>query len=190
MLNRLKEATFVLENTEQITIPGRYFGQFHIGDIHKEISRIALNAIEEMDVAYEFGCEIHADGNKGTADESFHRDSAFERLTAWHDICSVEFTLVTDEVWFGLEEETGENSKKYDYFIHWDRNDCYYNNAWQREHISKNGWLYIRVDGGSGDAKDIFSELIDEPSYAEASEEAYDIGDICYAEARAFFTEH
>ena len=61
---KLKYITFTLENCDQITIDGKYIGDFYVGDIKSEIKRIACNSIMKMNITKEFAIEIHKNANK------------------------------------------------------------------------------------------------------------------------------
>ena len=90
----LKSIEFYFENCEYFDIDAKYFGEFYIGDIRREISRIACNAISDMDVAYEFKAEIYREGN-GAYPFCCAEKNKFERLLTYNDITSI--TLKYDE---------------------------------------------------------------------------------------------
>ena len=98
---KLKYITFGLENCDQITIEGKYVGDFVVQDIKTEIKRIACNAIDRIDSVDTFAVEIHKDANKeryqfNQTDYEDWKQMTFDRLNQYHDITSIEFELYDD----------------------------------------------------------------------------------------------
>ena len=80
---KIKEITFTFENCDQITIEGKYIGEFLVADIHTSIERIACNAIEKIDRADVISIEIHSDANKERYpfdQPQLQKETVFERL--------------------------------------------------------------------------------------------------------------
>lgn len=175
MLNRIKELELTLENCEIVSIPGKYIGDFCVRDIRKEVSRCAVNAIIERDLCYDFFCDIHPDANWG---------GAFDRLMQWPDITQIDFSLVTDDVWFGLEEENDGNSQKYHFTLAWGGDDSE-SNPRQKTVLSAPGWLFIGVNDKS--REEFVASLgddIDKGEYADFLSEWYEVGDADWEYAR------
>ncbi len=185
-MSRIKEITFTFENCEMITIPGKYIGSFCVDDVRKSVERVAMNAICEMDVCHSFCVEIHKDANveyRACGHES-NPVRKFDRFLEWNDITQIEFSLVSDETYFELEQcdasvpEDAGWEKKFSYFLDWGGGvggECV--NPYQKTVISGGGWLYIVVDKNHS-MEDFFpEEEINDPSYMQAEEEFLDIGD-------------
>ena len=192
---RIKEVTFTTENCESITIPGKYIGEFHVGEIKKVIQRVAANAILDMDVCDEFFIEIHADANKPHTPFGFlHEDAepAFDRLLRWYDITVVEFTLVGDDEYFDVPQDLRESrdteEKSYSYYVMWKNGRSEEDNAAQRTFYSENtGWLYIAVGNDEFLANALSEDSIrdyKDPDYADLNAEMCEIGDFEWTKAR------
>ena len=164
---KLKEITFTLENCDYITINGKYIGDFLVDEINTSIQRIAVNAIEQMDVANVVAIEIHKDANK----ERYHflqtgwedgKHMTFDRLIEYDDITRIEFKL---------------DDKSYGYYVNWVGDSDYENEA-QSIYISKDGHLYLII------AKDkVVSDFfnmneIDDSEYMDFHFDMLDVGDV------------
>ena len=140
---KLGKITFNLENCDSITIDGKYIREFIVDDIRTRFQRIAANAIDKIDTADTIAIEIHKDADKEryafdqTHIESF-KETVFGRLTKYHDITSIEFTLEAD--WY-CEEQLSE---EYSYYVNW-TGDSDSSNEAQVEYISTCGHLYIVI---------------------------------------------
>ena len=168
----IKEITLVLENCEEITIDGKYIGDFHLGDIKFEISRIACNAINMMEVCHDFFIELHADANKvyypfGVKDENETR--VFDRLTRWNDITQIDIVLYDK---YAENPESTEIKKHY--LFHWSDDEM--NNAYQSSKIAKTGWLYLCINQNR-QVSDYLTADNDDPGYADMTACMCDIGD-------------
>lgn len=143
---RINKLTFGLENCDSISFDGKYIGNFYLGKIKTEIKRIAINAIEKMDLCKEFYVEIHGDGNQpycpfGIGSES---ELPFTRLTSFDDITSIE-----------IEYEEDGKVETFNYIVVWSGdNECNNNN--QDAIIGSNGNLYIKI--GRKDFSDYFGQ--------------------------------
>ena len=139
---RLKDITFNLENCEMITIDGKYIGDFEVSDLTTSISRIACNAISQVDGANTIAIEIHknADSEYHPFGQKDYSTTVFKRLMA-DDIASIEFTLESQY------SDTIE-SKTYHYFVDWTGYNMDSNEA-QKHYLSKDGNLYIVIKEGA-----------------------------------------
>lgn len=170
---KLKYITFTLENCDQVTIDGKYIGDFYVNDIEQEIRRIACNSIMKIDTAREFAIEIHKNANKEHLElgcESF-KTTVFDVL-ARGDITSIEFELEEQYV------EDGKIPKKeyYDYYVDWCGESDYINEA-QKSYISKPGHLYLVIDKNSKIYYYFDKEEIDDEETMEFQFKMYDIRD-------------
>lgn len=153
----LKYVTFFFSNLDQITIDGKYVGEFLVDDFHTYISRIACNAIEKMEVAKTFIIEIHKDANieryqhNQTHIEDL-KQMTFGRLTGC-DITAIEFEL--EEKYYTVEGQT-PYTEHYYYLVDWNGDNDYYNDA-QSNYISNDGHLYIAI--AKGKSIDYFFDL-------------------------------
>lgn len=109
-MRNLQSIEFQFENCEFFGFDAKYIGAFYLGDIRHEISRIACNAICDMDVAYEFCAEIYAEGD---GEYRLWRDETtkFDRILAYDDITSVILKYDDDteeELYLDYKEAEGE----------------------------------------------------------------------------------
>lgn len=171
---KLKYITFTLENCDQITIDGKYIGDFYVGDIKSEIKRIACNSIMKMDIMKEFAIEIHKNANKEHyalgLEECKH--TVFEILASYNDITSIEFEL---------EEQYVEDGKipkfeHYEYFVNWTGDSDFVNDS-QKSYISKPGHLYIVIDKNSKIEDYFDKEEIDDEETMRFHFDMCDVGD-------------
>lgn len=176
---KLKYIRFIFENCDSITIDGKYVGDFVVDDIRKRISRVASNAICEIDTTHMFFIEIHKDANVeryqlGMTDRPSCKQMAFDRFTKYNDITHIEFELED-----GYTEEGKLPYKKdYEYSVCWNSNeDDGFENKCQTSHISKDGHLYIAIDENRsvGDFFDL--EEIDDEDYMNFKFTMYGVGD-------------
>lgn len=171
---KLKYITFTLENCDQITVDGKYIGDFYVGDIKSEIRRIACNSIMKMDISKEFAIEIHKKANKEHFElgcESF-KTTVFEVLTRCNDITSIEFELEDQYV----EDEEIPAKEYYDYFVNWCGDSDYDNDA-QKSYISKPGHLYLVIDKNSKIEDYFDKEEIDDEETMKFHFDMCDVGD-------------
>lgn len=171
---KLKEITLCFENCDQITIDGKYVGNFLVDDIHTSIQRIGCNAINRLNVANIFAIEIHKDANKERCSFGCVGDSelTFDRLTAYCDITRVEFDLIDDFAEDGQDPDV----EHYSYLVDWvgDSDD---ENEAQKTYISKAGYLYIIVAKNKS-IQDFFElETINDVDCMDFVSSMYDIGD-------------
>lgn len=177
---KIKNIVFTLENCERVEFDGKYVAGFNCSDIRKSISRVACNAIIEMNTVHDFCIEIAKEANGenhpfGMLPREGERvESKFERLHNTADITSVEFDLY----------EVGENGeeiniKHYDYFVDWCGEDEY-TNAAQKSYISSLGNLYIVINSRIMTNPEIFNEYfdLDEIEDAETVQFIYEMYDI------------
>ena len=144
---------FVFENCEVISIPGKYFSDFYIGNINTYFKRIAANAIEKIDEADTIALSIHKE-----ADEEYHsfglsayKMTKFDRILAYNDITFIHFFL---------------DAKEYSYRIKWD-DDMMNENLNQTSQKSRFGHLYLVIsDNVRADMKKHFpEEMINDEDY-------------------------
>ena len=192
MPNRIKEITFYTENCEAITVPGKYIGEFSASEITRQITRVAMNAIQDVTMCEQFAIEIHKDANQEYLSFGIPelKTTVFDRLTEFDDITTIEFELVDDAVYYGKKDSDNTNTVKYQYQVNWDSEDMNDTvNRNQHSLISKNGWLYIVISADST-VKNIFDqEEINSPEYPELVTHLYDIGDEGWNIGRALY-EH
>lgn len=162
---KLKNITLVFENCDSITIDGKYVGEFLVDDIHTSIERIACNAIERIDSADTFAIEIHKDANKerfqfDQTDYEDFKQMAFDRLSAYNDITSIQIDLIEDYV----EEGQVPREEHYDYYVKWTGESDYTNES-QVNYMSECGNFYIVIAEGKT-IEDFFDmeEINDEES--------------------------
>ncbi len=167
----IKELTFIFENCEEMTIDGRYIGDFWMKDLTTEISRIACNHVGPMDICRDFFIELHKDADKPYRGFNLgHYETTFGRLINYNDITQVEVVLYDQYAYHPEETEI----KKH-YYLDWIDDDKSENPA-QTNYLAATGWLYIRVKDG----EDVFSavgEEVEDEDYANAVSDMYDIGD-------------
>lgn len=131
----VKSIEFQFENCEGFSVDAKYIGTFWIGDIRRQVSRIACNVICDMNVAHEFYAEIYkeGDGEYATWGDPMNK---FNRILAYDDITSI--TLKYDD---GTEEE---------YYLNYDEGKdegiLGADNINQSSKKSNLGNLYIVVD--------------------------------------------
>lgn len=171
---KLKEITFLLENCDDITIDGKYVGDFLVDDIRTSIKRIGCNAIDRMDVAHTFAIEIHKDANKKryAFGQKEWEEMTFNRLIDFNDITSIQFELFDDYVEDGQEPIT----EHYYYFVHWTGEDSQENDS-QKSYVSKVGNLYIVIADGKNIEDFFYKESIDDSDHMDFICSMYDIGD-------------
>ena len=174
---RLKKIELTLENCEVIKIPGKYIGTFLVDKIRKCISRVAANAIIEMNIAGEVLIEIHRDANKSykpfgidTPDKKY----IFDRLIRYRDITQIDFVIESDD-----------DRKSYHYSIEWPNSD-YNENDEQISFLSHCGHLYIVISKKTIKKKwgiyDFFDEDIDDEEEMDCHFRLLGIGDKYYDE--------
>ena len=166
MPNRIKKITFYTENCEAITVPGKYIGEFSVSEIKREITRVAMNAIQDCTM-----CDL----SFGIPEL---KTTVFDRLTEFDDITVIEFELVDDAVYYGKKDSDNTNTVKYQYQVNWDSKDMNDTvNRNQHSLVSKNGWLYIVISADSTVENIFDQEEINSPEYPELVTHLYDIGD-------------
>ena len=169
----IKELTFIFENCEEMTIDGRYIGDFWMKDLTTEISRIACNHVGPMDICRDFFVELHKDANKpyrGFGFDLGYYETTFSRLRNYNDITQVEVTLYDQ-----YSDHPEETETKKHYFLDWMDDDKSENPA-QTNYLAATGWLYIRVKDGE-DAFSAIGEEVEDEGYADAVSDMYEIGD-------------
>ena len=138
---KLKSIEFQFENCEYVTINGAYVWNFVVDDINKSFERVAMNAVEPLEICNKFLIEFSDDANKisnvvNSSDFENLYDTVFERITKYNDITGIDFVLVDNE---GKEQE-------YFYSLNWE--DADHNgeeNLYQKSYVSDNGFLYLVV---------------------------------------------
>ncbi len=106
----LQSIEFQFENCESFSIDAKYIGAFYIGDIRREISRIACNAICDMDIAHEFCAEIYGEGD-GEYEQWGDKGNKFNRILSYDDITSVTLKYdngTEEELYLDYKEANGE----------------------------------------------------------------------------------
>lgn len=166
---RLKDITFNFENCEMITIDGKYIGDFEVSDLTTSISRIACNAIDQIDTANTIAIEIHKNADKkyNPFGLKYYYGTIFKRLMA-DDIASIQFTL---------ENQYNDivKSTTYHYYVDWVGGSNYYNEA-QKHHLSKDGNLYLLIKNNA-QIEDYFNkEEIDDSEYMNFHFNMFDVG--------------
>lgn len=175
---KLKYITFGLDNCDSITIDGKYVGNFVVDDIHTSIERIAMNAIERIDVADTFAIEICGDANVerysfGQTHIDRFKHMTFDRIIDERDITSIEFELVEDDY------KTVENLKTehYQYLVNWS-GDSGYENELQEAYLSEADNLYIVISENKS-LSDFFDfDEIDDEEYMNKHFDLLNVGDI------------
>ena len=171
---RLKYITFTLENCDQITIEGKYVGDFYVGDIISEIKRIACNSIMKMNITKEFAIEIHKNANKTHYVLGLEKCkyTVFEILTSHNNITSIEFELEEQYI----KDEKIPKFEHYKYFVNWTGDSDFVNDS-QKSYISKPGHLYLVIDKKSNIEDYFDSEEIDNEEIMDFQFKMYDVGD-------------
>lgn len=169
---KIKTITFTFENCDQITIEGKYIGEFLVSDIHTSIERIACNAIEKIDRADVISIEIHSDANKERYpfdQTQLQKETVFERLNKWKDITAIEIKMVGD-----MDEDS--ETERYYYWVDWVGDDDIHNPA-QSTYISELGHLYLVIAEGKG-IEDFFNyEYINDARCVDHGFAMCDVGD-------------
>lgn len=169
---KLKNITFTFENCDQITIDGKYIGDFIVEEIKTSIQRVASNAIMKFDIAHIIAIEIHKDANKERSCfdfwgcNDFKRHMIFDRFSEWADITHIDFTLENSD---GIENE-------YSYTTNWVGDSDMENDA-QHSLVSTNGNLYIVVSDGKNVENYFDVEMINDSEYMDFKFSMYDVGD-------------
>lgn len=147
-----------MENCEDITIDGRYVGDFLCRQIEKSIERIACNSIMEMNTIKEFAIEISKEANDtpylpfGSVPMLSETCTKFDRLLKYNDITSIEFDLYDP-----YAENPDDTVVHYNYFVDWCGESEYENSA-QKSYLSSLGNLYIVITKGIEDNPNIMFE--------------------------------
>ena len=177
---KLKYITFGLENCDQITIEGKYVGDFVVQDIKTEIKRTACNAIDRIDSVDTFAVEIHKDVNKeryqfNQTDYEDWKQMTFDRLNQYHDITSIEFELYDD---YATETDNETHcTEHYFYWVVWSGESDETNDA-QSNYVSKDGNLYIVISKDKT-VEDFYDKNeIDDSSAMDFHFDMCDVGDI------------
>lgn len=172
---KLNYITFVFENCDEITIDGKYIGDFLVDDIHTYFARIACNSIDKREFVHTFAIEIHKDANKeryqfDQRDYEDWKHLVFDRLQTG-DITHIDFEL--EEQY--LDDKTAKNHE-YSYSVLWCGDYDFYNEA-QKTYISKAGHLYIVISKDKS-VEDLFDkEWIDDKCSIDFHFEMCNIGD-------------
>lgn len=167
----IKELTFIFENCEEMTIDGRYIGDFWMKDLTTEISRIACNHVGPINICRDFFVELHKDADKPYRGFGLGRyESTFNRLRNYSDITQVEVILYDQ-----YADHPEETEIKKHYYLDWLDGNRVENSA-QTDYLAATGWLYIRVKDGE-DAFSAIGEEVEDEDYADAVSDMYDIGD-------------
>lgn len=141
----LKSIMFTFENCDQITVDGKYIGEFFVSDIRTSIERIACNSIEKITRANIISMEIHKDANQiryPFDQKSGETENVFDRFKKWSDITSISFDLVED----AFEDRPAEH---FEFRTNWVGSDDTCNQA-QTTYISELGNLYLVIAKGQG----------------------------------------
>lgn len=178
----IRKLELVLENCEVVTIDGKYIGDFHIGDIRKELSRMACNHIDLMEVCHDFCLEIHKDANKRYAPFGDEKSSTltFDRLMQYNDITSIIVHLYDQ---YNEETKNDESKDQVEhYYVQWEGESDYENDV-QHSKVAKTGWFYMTI-GKDVNLEDMFqADEVDDAEYADFHASMMDIGD-------KYWTEH
>lgn len=176
---KLKYITFIFENCDNITIDGKYVGDFLVDDIHTSLSRIASNAINKIDTVDTFLIEIHKDANKERYqfDQTNYEDfkqTVFERFLRCTDITGIVLELYDDY-------NSDTPSEKYSYLLNWyyDENNkvAEYINKYENVYLSDLGHLYISISKNKR-IKDFFDlESLNDEEYMNFHFSMCDVGD-------------
>jgi hypothetical protein len=185
----IRKLELVLENCEVVTIDGKYVGDFYVGDIKREIRRMACNHIDKMDICHAFSIEIHTDANKKYAPFGDRKSETlvFDRLIKYDDITAITIHLY-DQYDDNAKNDTSKDIIEH-YYMHWDGDDDY-NNASQHSKIAKTGWFYMTI-GTEMDLETIFpADDVDNEQYADLHSSMLDIGDKYWAEHETLLKSH
>lgn len=147
---RLSYITFTFENCDQITIDGKYVGDFLVDDIKTSIERVASNSINRIDTANVFSIEIHKGANKdrhpfNQTDLEGYKEKTFNKLIDYDDITGIDFELVDDYV----KDDQKPRVEHYSYYVNWVGNSEYENEA-QSTYVSQLGHLYLTIAKDKG----------------------------------------
>ena len=163
----IKTLTFYLENCDYINIKGNTIGCFSMSGIHREIIRVAANAISAYNVADKIAIELFSEANViypsfGQEDDHF-KQKVFERITEWSDITSIEIEF--------------DDGTKEEYLTDYDGDDeIGSNNRNQTSYISGMGNLYLVI----GKDMTVFNEFnrisIEDEETIEFRKDMLDIG--------------
>lgn len=151
------------ENCEIARIPGKYIGNFHVGNLETTYRRIGCNVIHKVDDCHEFAVEIHQDADMQTYTYAWegsgeHR-SLFERIQSYPDITSIEFSIDGEKTYF------------------WTDYDEESSNPPQKTYVSKLGHMYL-VIGEKTRLNDFFDrEEINDAEYMDFHFDMCDVGD-------------
>lgn len=138
---RLNYVLFYFGNGDCVTIDGKHVGRFFVDETRHTINRASVESFEIMDVAHQFGIEIHKDANVDFY-EFDEKDTEpvklFDRLKE-NDLAAVQFELMDEE----------NQATEYNFYFPWDENDEY-TNLNQETLQSQFGHLYITIDDTHG----------------------------------------
>lgn len=136
----IRDITFVFENCEVITLNGEYIEDFYIKDIRKEYRRIAINAFDKFDMAHYVEISLGKEANIMYAPFNIEADkrAVFDRIMAYNDITSIEFTF--EHIEKGVKIIENE-----EVVVAW-LGESEYTNEAQTSHIDNKGTLHLLID--------------------------------------------
>lgn len=146
----LKNIELCLENCDSIIIDGKHVGLFSMDDIRRSITRVAINSIEEMNVAQETFIEISKDACVPFEHGFSENSTNFQRIIECPDICYVIVTL----------EDNKGNECSHTVFTKWKEKDKDDFINWnQKASLTAHGHLMIYIGEHSG--QQVFSMFED-----------------------------
>ena len=110
--DNIERIDLILENCEVVSIDRKYLGRFFIGNIVKEIRRIACNAIDEIVTAKESYIEINRNSDTEQTNMLGKNYYPLERLRRYNDIAAVDIIYAdgkTDYYYTDYDEGENEN---------------------------------------------------------------------------------
>lgn len=122
------------ENCEYAVIPASCIGMFLLDSVSIVVQRVAVNAINPMNVAKVVAFELFSEANSQSEFNSFEKNfDLFKRISQWDDIVDLE--LVYDD---------GSSETFYvDYCS--EGNDSGEDNDYQTSYVSEQGNMYVVV---------------------------------------------
>lgn len=168
---KIREITFGFENTEQITINGKYIGEFLIQDIERVVQRTACNSIDEMQVAHTVMIEIHKDANKEYVPFDFYENDkckVFDRFLG-KDVTDLTVSMYDA---YGNKPEN-----KYKFFTWWKGDNDYTNEA-QSIYFNTSGHMYFMISDGKNVLDFLDINDLENPAIVDLRFSMYDYGGI------------
>jgi hypothetical protein len=134
-MSNFGDVEFIFENCEVMIIPGKYFVDFYLDDLHTYFKRATVKAVHKYEEVGKIVLSIHKDAD----DQNYwyqtfglknQKISKFDRIQTWNDITHMRFFI---------------EGKEYKYAVKWGGNPYGDENPRQISTRSRFGHLYLVV---------------------------------------------